>query len=190
MKKLVLLMILLTAGWVRPWSSIARGQVEVCRVSTTQGDVRGIDRGQSCEFRAVPFASAPIGSLRWTPPVPAAPWAPAVLDATGNPPICPQFNLAGLPVGTEDCLKLISWAPHPGSKPPLPVIVDFEGGKGQYTLRKSQAPDKSAGTITLTPGTLAMTVDDDSGGEPTESTTTTEPPASTTTVSISSSPGA
>ena len=44
------------------------------------------------------------------------------------PPVCPQINPAGAPVGTEDCLKLNIWAPHPRSGPPLPVIVWLHGG--------------------------------------------------------------
>jgi para-nitrobenzyl esterase len=116
------------AGSTWLWLSVAHGQADTCLVATWQGDVRGIDRGKSCEFRAVPYGASTAGSQRWMPPVAAAPWAPVVLDATVPAPFCPQINPAGVPVGTEDCLKLNIWAPHPRPGPPLPVIVWLHGG--------------------------------------------------------------
>lgn len=116
-------------GWVRPWSPGVNAQAGPCLVATLQGDVQGIDRGNSCEFRAVPYGAPTDGARRWMPPVPAAPWAPITLDATiPNPPACAQLNPAGIVVGTEDCLKLHIWTPHPGSGPPLPVIVWLHPG--------------------------------------------------------------
>jgi para-nitrobenzyl esterase len=122
-------MTVMMVGEMRPWSHVVEGQSEPCLVATLQGDVRGIDRGSSCEFRAVPYGASTAGARRWTPPVPAAPWAPATLDAAvANPPVCPQINPAGAAVGTEDCLKLHIWAPHLSSGPPLPVIVWLHPG--------------------------------------------------------------
>ena len=121
-------MTVMIVGEVRPWSHVVDGQTEPCLVATLQGDVRGIDRGRSCEFRAVPYGASTGGARRWAPPVPAAPWAPATVDATvANPPVCPQINPAGVLVGTEDCLKLHIWAPH-RSGAPLPVIVWLHPG--------------------------------------------------------------
>ena len=124
----LMVMTLVVAGWMQPWWSVAQGQAEPCLLATTQGYVRGIDRGRSCEFRAVPFAVSPEGALRWMPPLAAPPWAPAVLDATVPSAACAQINQAGQNAGTEDCLKLNIWAPHPGSRPPLPVIVWLHPG--------------------------------------------------------------
>lgn len=126
--RMVLVVTIAAAGCTWIWSSVAHGQTDTCLVTTGQGDVRGIDRGRSCEFRAVPFGASTAGARRWMPPVAATPWAPAVLDATVPAPFCPQINPAGLPVGTEDCLKLNIWSPHPHSGPPLPVIVWLHGG--------------------------------------------------------------
>ena len=116
------------AGGAGHWSSVAHGQADPCLVTTSQGDVRGIDRGRSCEFRAVPYAESTAGSRRWLQPVAAAPWAPAILDARVAAPFCPQINATGQAVGTEDCLKLNIWAPHPRPVTPLPVIVWLHGG--------------------------------------------------------------
>jgi para-nitrobenzyl esterase len=129
LRRIVLIVLtLVVTGSMRPWSSVAQGQAEPCLVVTTQGDVRGIDRGTACEYRAVPFAVAPVGALRWMPPVAATPWASAVLDATVPSAVCAQINQAGQNAGSEDCLKLNIWAPHPGSRPPLPVIVWLHPG--------------------------------------------------------------
>jgi para-nitrobenzyl esterase len=126
--RMVLVVTIAAAGCTGMWSYVAHGQTDTCLVTTGQGDVRGIDRGKSCEFRAVPFGASTAGARRWMPPVAATPWAPGVLDATVPAPFCPQINPAGQPVGTEDCLKLNIWAPHSPSGPPLPVIVWLHGG--------------------------------------------------------------
>ena len=119
---------IVAAGSMWHWAPIAQGQARSCLVATAQGDVQGIDRGEVCEFRGVPFAAPPVGALRWTPPVPATPWAPVVLDGTISPPSCLLFNQAGMPAGNEDCLKLNIWAPHAASRRPLPVIVWLHPG--------------------------------------------------------------
>ena len=97
LNRLVLVVMTAVAGWIWLWPPAAHGQADTCLVSTVQGEVRGIDRGDSCEFRAVPFGASTAGARRWKPPVAAAPWAPAVLDATIAAPFCPQINPAGLP---------------------------------------------------------------------------------------------
>ena len=136
--RMVVVVMMAAAEWLFWWSPTAHGQAETCFVSTGQGDVRGVDRGKSCEFRAVPFGASTAGARRWMPPVAAAPWAPVVLDATVPAPFCPQINPAGVPVGTEDCLKLNIWAPHPRSGPLLPVIVWLHGDRSYRRRAASQ----------------------------------------------------
>jgi para-nitrobenzyl esterase len=109
----------------------ARAQGQPCLVTTSLGDVAGSDRGEVCEFRGVRFAQPPVGALRWRPPAAAAAWSPAVLDATVAAPVCPQFNMAGAAVGNENCLTMNIWAPHPGTRGPLPVIVWLHAGSFQ-----------------------------------------------------------
>jgi para-nitrobenzyl esterase len=115
-------------------SSPAAGQLTVsCLVTTTSGDVQGVDNGSSCAFLGIPFAAPPVGGLRWKPPQPAAPWAPAMLNAIAAPPNCPSFNLAGGTIGNEDCLKLNIWTPDPAPATPAPVIVWIHTGAFQAT---------------------------------------------------------
>ena len=58
-----------------------------CLVSTTSGSIQGSDRGASCAFLAVPYATPPLGAVRWQQPQPVAPWA-STLNATVDPPAC------------------------------------------------------------------------------------------------------
>ena len=103
-----------------------------CLVTTANGDVQGTATGSSCTFLGIPFAAPPLGALRWKPPQPAAPWAPAPLVAD-TARQCPQINPAGstTTVGTEDCLKLNIWTPNPAPATPAPVIFWIHTGAFQ-----------------------------------------------------------
>jgi para-nitrobenzyl esterase len=104
-----------------------------CFVTTVSGEVQGVDAGVSCAFLGIPFAAPPVGNLRWKPPQPAAPWAPATLNATVAAPSCPFIQPPGSTgaQGTEDCLKLNIWTPHPAPATPAPVIVWIHTGAFQ-----------------------------------------------------------
>jgi|tagenome__1003787_1003787.scaffolds.fasta_scaffold20936560_2 para-nitrobenzyl esterase len=113
----------------------ARGLV----VHTQGGNLRGIDNGSVSEWRGIPYAAPPVGSLRWRAPRPAPKWH-GVRNATEFAQPCIQ--VAGdWPSGTrgsEDCLYLNVFAPEaavPGSR--LPVMVHLHpggnAGFGPYT---------------------------------------------------------
>ena len=83
-------------------------------------------------FMGIPYATPPLGPLRWRPPQPAIPWT-GVRDATRAGPACMQVSRPGVAaVPSEDCLSLNVWAPHrPGlsaGAPGLPVMVFIHGG--------------------------------------------------------------
>ena len=103
-------------------------------VKTTTGLVAGQANDRASVFRAIPYAAAPVGPLRWAPPQSASPW-PGVLDASKNGPSCPQpMNADGTPNAfggangpiSEDCLQLYVFAPRTGRK--APVMVWIHGG--------------------------------------------------------------
>ena len=104
-------------------------------VRTSDGPVRGLivsgDGKGYRLFRGIPYATAPVGPLRWQPPVPPPRWT-AVRDATKPGLRCIQDIRAdpdfGLPTG-EDCLNLTVWTPS-GATPrdPRPVMVWIHGG--------------------------------------------------------------
>src|SRR5688500_1818317 len=43
-------------------------------VSTANGAVEGVADASGLQWRGIPYASPPVGTLRWRPPAPAAPW--------------------------------------------------------------------------------------------------------------------
>ncbi len=102
---------------------------------TSQGEAAGkwiVDGGQKA-FLGLPYATPPIGNLRWKPPQPPSPWK-GVRDATNFAGRCQQWHVWNDyifldPGPTEDCLYLNVYAPasaNPASK--LPVMVWIHGG--------------------------------------------------------------
>jgi para-nitrobenzyl esterase len=84
------------------------------------------------EFRGIPYAAAPVGSLRWKAPQPAAAWAGVrKADEFGNR--CVQTNPFGDMVWrsaaeSEDCLYLSVWTPAASAAARLPVMFWIHGG--------------------------------------------------------------
>lgn len=107
--------------------SSAQGPV----VMTDAGVVSGIQQDELRVFHSVPFASPPVGDLRWRPPEPVQPWT-GVRDATMYSPACPQPITpdpnTGEPLMSEDCLYLDVWTPAKNADENLPVMVFFYGG--------------------------------------------------------------
>jgi para-nitrobenzyl esterase len=102
-------------------------------VQTKAGPLRGVRENGVAVFRGVPYAAAPVGELRFSPPQPSPNWL-GVRDATKDGPVAPQgrSRLAHV-MGdferqqSEDCLTLNIWTPTPDSKE-RPVLVWIHGG--------------------------------------------------------------
>ena len=102
-------------------------------LETAAGALRGQRvSGMHC-YRAIPYAAAPVGALRFSPPQPAQRWA-GVRDATRPGPVAPQtpsrlrevmgdFERAQ----AEDCLTLTVWTPGADAQR-RPVLVWLHGG--------------------------------------------------------------
>ena len=110
-----------------------------CRTTTANGDVQGVLRAGACAYLGVPYAAPPTGSLRWRPPQPHAPWAPATLNATTVPPICAQGTQTA-PNASEDCLTLNIWTPALTS-PRRSVMVWLHGGDFRATSANFPSTD-------------------------------------------------
>src|SRR5688500_9958560 len=105
--------------------------------TTRLGQLRGVDLDGCERYAGIRYAEAPVGGLRFAPPVPAGPWE-GVHDATGFGPSAPQPPpVPGMPGASgelrtdEDCLFLNVYTPRAdgGARP---VMVWVHGGA--YTI--------------------------------------------------------
>ena len=99
-------------------------------VRTADGEVQGEEQDGVRVWRSIPFAAAPVGPLRFSPPTPPKPWS-GVKDVRPFATPCPQLKLDGnLFYGGEDCLQLSVYArATPAPKPGLlPVLFWIYGG--------------------------------------------------------------
>lgn len=90
--------------------------------------------GSVCSFKGVPYAHAPVGSLRWCPPQPAERWG-GTRPALAFGPRCVQPNRPDNAVGyfgpeaeSEDCLSLNVWTGAPSAQERRQVVVWIHGG--------------------------------------------------------------
>ncbi|MCX5384388.1 carboxylesterase/lipase family protein [Streptomyces sp. NBC_00083] len=104
-------------------------------VDLKAGRLRGAVEEGVTVFRAVPYATPPVGPLRWRPAQPHPGWS-GVRDATADGPSVPQMYAEGgdpvlgghgSPPFDEDCLTLNIWTPavDAGRRP---VLFWIHGG--------------------------------------------------------------
>jgi para-nitrobenzyl esterase len=116
------------------------------------GNIQGVSSqdGKAIIYKGVPYASPPVGDLRWKDPQPVKPWegvkvadtfAPAALQMPHNKSMRTQVNKFGDvdyikefyengdPQYSEDCLYLNVWQPKGAKKgDKLPVAFWIHGG--------------------------------------------------------------
>ena len=128
------------------FTCVAHEDVPPTQRQTAFGTVVGTDNAATSgtyAWKGVPFAAAPVGDLRWKPPVDPTPWtSPKYTQQFGN--ACVQSGRLYGPglnnkydatigtsltqtVGSEECLYLNIWRPA-GAATQLPVIVWVHGG--------------------------------------------------------------
>ena len=94
-------------------------------------------RNDLWSFSGVPYARAPVGPLRWRPPLAAEPWD-EIRDASTFAAIAPQSVAVGGITSpsdpgasepqSEDCLFLNVWTPDLDAGGKRPVLVFIHGG--------------------------------------------------------------
>ncbi|MDF3301746.1 carboxylesterase/lipase family protein [Streptomyces tropicalis] len=145
---------LATAGTAAPPPEPARPTATTVR--THDGLVRGAAHDGYRTFQGIPYAAPPVGSLRWAPPRPAAPW-PGVRDATRPASACPQ-PAGEVPGGStdEDCLHVNVTTPDgAGPAHPRAVIVWLHGGG----LTTGSGSSYDAHRMATRGGVVVVTVD-------------------------------
>ena len=126
------------------------------------GNVRGklIHDGSVRAYLGIPYAAPPIGSLRWAPPQPAAPWK-GVLNADQYGHRCLQTHVFDDMVfqdasPSEDCLSLNVFVPTNARRGAgLPVMFWIHGGG--YTGGGSSEP-RHNGDFLPTKGVVLVTI--------------------------------
>jgi para-nitrobenzyl esterase len=124
-------------------------------VRTESGSLRGQEVDGYRSYQGIPYATAPVGELRWKAPQPLRPWR-GVRDATAPGARCAQnaSAVSGTAGSTsEDCLYLNVTAPT-GSQRNLPVLVYLHGGglstgAGSDLSARRLATDGHAVVVTL-----------------------------------------
>ncbi len=130
-------------------------------VKTSSGILEGtgVQPSGIREFKGVPFAQPPVGSLRWTAPRPPAAWS-GTREAKQFGPRCMQLAVFG-DMGfrsngmSEDCLYLNIWTPAKSGSEKLPVMVYFFGGG--FVAGDGSEP-RYDGESMATKGIVAVTV--------------------------------
>jgi para-nitrobenzyl esterase len=101
------------------------------KTPTESGTLSGMREDGLSIYKGIPFATPPVGDLRWRAPVPVAAWS-GVRKADTFAPACMQEGVSmpgeAPPVVSEDCLYLNIWTPAKNAQERWPVIVWIYGG--------------------------------------------------------------
>jgi carboxylesterase type B len=119
-------------------------------VLTTEGLVEGKIVGEVEQFLGIPYATAPLGELRWRAPLPPQPRS-GVLQATSYPAPCIQPGGASgaIPAPNEDCLYLNIYRP-----------VGTVAGQDKPVLLHIHGAGFQGNSASLYDGTALATVND------------------------------
>jgi len=100
------------------------------RIEVDSGVVSGEIEDNVLVYRGIPYATPPVGNLRWKPPQGPLPWEGDFRASEFGPaciqPKSPTRNLR-LPGESENCLTLNVWRPR-DAEDALPVMVWIHGG--------------------------------------------------------------
>jgi para-nitrobenzyl esterase len=125
---IVLLALAATLGQSGNDAAVAQSE-QFLFVTTQEGQTFGVVQAGVASFKGLPYASPPIGSLRWRAPQPP-PVRAEILSADQYGPACLQPPIPGEPERdrmSEDCLTVNVFRPFEVNSR-LPVMVWIHGG--------------------------------------------------------------
>jgi len=136
MKRLAIIVILFTLfSWA--FTQAVRAGDDDCSapVKVSSGQLKGFEESNraSCAYLGIPYATPPVGELRWKAPQPPAKWdgvrtydnySPWCMQKP-NMPFDPTLRTSKHTM-SEDCLYLNVWRPKKSGK--FPVMVWIHGG--------------------------------------------------------------
>lgn len=96
-------------------------------IALDSGPVSGKIEGGVSMFLGIPYATPPVGELRWKPPQEAKSWT-STRNSTAFGPSCPQPGQSDTSKFNEDCLYLNVWTTASKPAENLPVMVWIHGG--------------------------------------------------------------
>jgi len=107
-------------------------RAEIPQVRLDEGTLSGVLKDGVVSYKGIPYAEPPVGSLRWTLPVPPKAWSGERAADDFGPSCMQPTPPRNLPQGSkaaqlsEDCLTLNVWAPADAAH--VPVMVWIHGG--------------------------------------------------------------
>lgn len=127
-------------------------------VQTRYGKVEGTHEGSIFTWKGIPYAQAPIGSLRFRAPQSPESWD-GIRDATKFGSICVQvpnpLSQADGMHQSEDCLNLNVWSPAADGKR-RPVMVWIHGGA--FVFGSGQSPWYDGTSFALEGDVVVVTI--------------------------------